>query len=228
MRQFLNETLQIPDPSDYTNTDFKPFVVGRSNPLADKINPSLLKDVDTAAKKANVKVSITTAVSGHDKGSRHEKGLAVDIAMINGQGYGSEKAAKQKGIYDDIIRFVSELEKLGYTKNSESGNDKAVLTFGFPNHHHHVHVSRNSDTGVSDSNGNVTTNPKPDSQETPNSGETPDSRENYDNIDFNTSSDSDNVIQKFLNPLLSTLGFKEGEETTNKLVEDIQRIKNLL
>ncbi len=222
MRRFLSETLQIPDPSDYTNTDFKPFVVGRSNPLADKINPSLLKDVDTAAKKANVKVSITTAVSGHDKGSRHEKGLAVDIAMINGQGYGSEKSAKQKGIYDDIMRFVSELEKLGYTKNSESGNDKAVLTFGFPNHHHHVHVSRNSDTGVSDSNGNVTTNPKPDSQETPDSGE------NYNNIDFDSPSKSDSVIQGFLNPLLSTLGFKEGEEPTNKLVENIQRIKNLL
>jgi hypothetical protein len=222
MRRFLSETLQIPDPSDYTNTDFKPFVVGRSNPLADKINPSLLKDVDTAAKKANVKVSITTAVSGHDKGSRHEKGLAVDIAMINGQGYGSEKSAKQKGIYDDIMRFVSELENLGYTKNSESGNDKAVLTFGFPNHHHHVHVSRNSDTGVSDSNGNVTTNPKPESQETPDSGE------NYDNIDFDSSSESNNVIQSFLNPLLSTLGFKEGEEPTNKIVENIQRIKELL
>lgn len=222
MRQFLNETLQTPDPSDYTNTDFKPFVVGRSNPLADKINPSLLKDVDTAAKKANVKVSITTAVSGHDKGSRHEKGLAVDIAMINGQGYGSEKAAKQKGIYDDIMRFVSELESLGYVKNSESGNDKAVLTFGFPNHHHHVHVSRNSDTGVSDSNGKVSPEVKPDSQKTPDSGE------NYDNIDFESSSESNNVIQSFLNPLLNTLGFKEGEEPTNKLVEDIKRIKNLL
>ena len=197
-------------------------MVGRSNPLADKINPSLLKDVDTAAKKANVKVSITTAVSGHDKGSRHEKGLAVDIAMINGQGYGSEKAAKQKGIYDDIMRFVSELERLGYVKNSESGNDKAVLTFGFPNHHHHVHVSRNSDTGVSDSNGKVSPEVKPDSQKTPDSGE------NYDNIDFESSSESNNVIQSFLNPLLNTLGFKEGEEPTNKLVEDIKRIKNLL
>jgi hypothetical protein len=222
MRRFLNETLQTPNPSDYTNTDFKPFVVGRSNPLADKINPSLLKDVDTAAKKANVKVSITTAVSGHDKGSRHEKGLAVDIAMVNGQGFGSEKAAKQKGIYDDIMRFVSELESLGYVKNSESGNDKAVLTFGFPNHHHHVHVSRNSDTGVSDSNGKVSPEVKPDSQETP------DSKENYDNIDFDSSSESDNIIQGFLNPMLSSLGFKEGEEPTNKLVEDIQRIKNLL
>jgi hypothetical protein len=181
-----------------------------------------LKDVDTAAKKANVKVSITTAVSGHDKGSRHEKGLAVDIAMVNGQGFGSEKAAKQKGIYDDIMRFVSELESLGYVKNSESGNDKAVLTFGFPNHHHHVHVSRNSDTGVSDSNGKVSPEVKPDSQKTPDSGE------NYDNIDFESSSESNNVIQSFLNPLLNTLGFKEGEEPTNKLVEDIKRIKNLL
>jgi hypothetical protein len=190
--------------------------------LADKINPSLLKDVDTAAKKANVKVSITTAVSGHEKGSRHEKGLAVDIAMINGQGYGSEKAAKQKGIYDDIMRFVSELEKLGYIKNSESGNDKAVLTFGFPNHHHHVHVSRNSDTGVSDSNGKVSPDVNPDSQETPDSGE------NYDNIDFDDTDKMTGTINSFLKPMLGSFGFNEGEESTSKLVENINRIKNLL
>jgi len=31
---------------------------------------------------ANVKVDITTIVSGHRKGTRHEKGQAVDIARF--------------------------------------------------------------------------------------------------------------------------------------------------
>ena len=40
------------------------------------------------------------------------------------------------------MRFVSELERMGYKKNTgESGNSKVVLTFGFKNHHHHIHVS---------------------------------------------------------------------------------------
>jgi hypothetical protein len=46
--------------------------------------------------------------------------------------------------------------------------------------------------------------------------------------DSNDSSQSNDVIQKFLSPLLGSLGFKEGEEPTNKLIEDIKRIKNLL
>ena len=147
MKKNLKEAPEKVDPSIYSNTDFKPFVVGDSNPLADKINPSLLKDVDIAAKKAGIDVSITTAVSGHGKGSRHETGHAVDIAMVNGKGFQSEKDAQKKGIYDGMMRFVRELENMGYIKNSESGNDKAVLTFGFPGHHHHIHVSRKSDDG---------------------------------------------------------------------------------
>ncbi len=161
MRKRLHEAPESVDPSLYDNTDFKGHIVGNSDPLSDKINPSLLKDVDEAAKNANVKVSITTAVSGHGKGSRHETGHAVDIAMVNGKGFSGEKDAVNKGIYDDINRFVSELQRMGYIKNSESGNDIAVLTFGFPGHHHHVHVSRKSDDGVSD-----TTNSTEDSKET--------------------------------------------------------------
>jgi len=145
-RLTIKEAPQSVNPSDYTNTNFKSYVVGNSNPLADKINLSLLKDVDLAAKNANVKVSITTAVSGHRKGSRHDSGHAVDIAMVNGLGFSSENDANKKGILDDIRRFVDELVKLGYTKNVESGNDKAVLTFGFPHHHHHIHVSRKSES----------------------------------------------------------------------------------
>jgi lysophospholipase L1-like esterase len=145
----LNEEPKLVDPSKYTNIDFKDGVVGNSKPSKDKINPSLLSDVDIAAGIAGTKASITTAVSGHDTGTRHEAGLAVDVAMFDGKGYGSKEDAKKKGIYDKIERFVRALESMGYKINSERGNDKAVLWFGFKNHDHHVHISRRSDDGSS-------------------------------------------------------------------------------
>ena len=78
--------------------------------------------------------------------------------MVNGKGFGSMSDAKKNGIYDDINKFVDELVKMGYKKNTESGNDKAVLTFGFPNHDNHVHVSRVSDSGTSTSDNSTPTN----------------------------------------------------------------------
>jgi len=123
----------------YDNVDFKDRVVGSSTPSKDNINVSLLQDIQTAAKEAGVKVDITTAVSGHDKGTRHESGNAVDIAMINGKAVSSSNRA-------DADKFVDALVSMGYTKNVESGNEKAVLTFGFPGHDNHVHVSNKGNT----------------------------------------------------------------------------------
>jgi hypothetical protein len=124
---------------NYSNVDFKDGVVGNSRPSKDEINVSLLQDIQTAAKIANLKVDITTAVSGHDTGTRHESGNAVDIAIINGKAVSLANRA-------DADKLVNELIRLGYTKNSESGNDKAVLTFGFKGHDNHVHVSKKSNT----------------------------------------------------------------------------------
>ena len=157
MKKNFNEDVQAVNPSLYKNTDFKDKVVGSSTPTKDLINPSLLADVDKAATQAGIKVSVTTAVSGHDKGSRHEQGNAVDIAMVNGKGFsGGEQQAKSLGIYDGIMKFVNELVNMGYIKNQESGNDKAVLTFGFPGHDNHIHISRKSGGGVSTSTGTST------------------------------------------------------------------------
>ncbi len=152
MKKNINEDIQAVNPSLYKNTDFRDGVVGKSKPSKDLINPSLLADVDKAATLAGVKVSVTTAVSGHKPKGRHPQGNAVDIAMVNGKGFSSMGDAKSRGIYDAIIKFVDELVKMGYTKNSESGNDKAVLTFGFKDHDNHVHVSRKSGGGVSSTN----------------------------------------------------------------------------
>ena len=149
MKKNINEAPVKVNPLLYSNTKFEDYVVGSSAPSKDKINPSLLSDINKAAKSANINVSITTAVSGHDRGSRHEVGNAVDIAKINGIGILSLENAKKMGIYDKINNFVNELVKMGYVKNSESGNDKAVLTFGFKGHDNHVHVSRNSDGDTS-------------------------------------------------------------------------------
>jgi hypothetical protein len=133
---------QIVDPSIYKSINFKN--IGLGNPLSDKINPSLLMDIDSAAQIAGTMASVTTAVSGHDTGTRHESGLAVDLAMFDGLGYGSKEDAKNKKIYDKIEKFVNALEDMGYIINRESGNDKAVLWFGFAGHNNHVHVSRKS------------------------------------------------------------------------------------
>jgi hypothetical protein len=148
-KNILNEAPQSVDTSKYNNINFKDKVVGNGTPSKDKINPSLLVDIDKAAGIAGTKASITTAVTGHKKGTRHESGLAVDIAMFDGKGYSGVDSAKKLGIYDKIVKFVNALEDMGYKVNSERGNDKAVLWFGFPNHHHHVHVSRKSDDGSS-------------------------------------------------------------------------------
>jgi hypothetical protein len=136
----------------YSNVNFKDGVVGNSKPSKDNINLSLLQDIQTAAKNANLNVDITTAVSGHDTGTRHESGNAVDIAMINGKAVSLANRA-------DADKLVNELIRLGYTKNVESGNDKAVLTFGFKGHDNHVHVSKKSGASSSSNTGTGTETP---------------------------------------------------------------------
>jgi hypothetical protein len=151
MRFRINESTVS---SGFANVMFGDNIVGSSTPSKDKINQDLLKDVSDAAKKVGIEVTITTAVSGHKRGTRHETGNAVDIAIVNGKGFSSESDAKKKEIHDDIVKFVDALVSMGYKKNSEKGFDKAVLTFGFKNHNHHVHVSRkaigNSKPKISD------------------------------------------------------------------------------
>jgi biotin carboxyl carrier protein len=123
----------------YDNVDFKS--IGDGNPSSDNINTTLLRDIQVAAKSVGLKVDITTAVSGHGKktksgnASRHPSGNAVDITIINGKSVSPSNRA-------DADKLVSALVSMGYTKNAEgSSNPKSVLTFGFPNHDNHVHIS---------------------------------------------------------------------------------------
>lgn len=123
-------------PSEFSNISFTNIGIGDPAGDVQKINRNLLLDINNAAIAAgNLKVSITTAISGHTSTpSRHNAGQAVDIAIINGKAVSYANRA-------DADALVAQLKNLGYQFNSESGNAKAVLTFGFPKHDNHVHVS---------------------------------------------------------------------------------------
>lgn len=220
MRIYLIEEPQPVDTSKYKDIDFKDRVVGSSTPTKDKINPSLLADVDKAAKIAGTKASVTTAVSGHKPGSRHGKGLAVDLAMFDGKGYQSKKDAEQKGIYSKIEKFVNALKGMGYRVNMEVGNDKAVLWFGFPNHHHHVHVSRKSDDGASSSS----------SSDTEVTTTTTTSPSVIASTDKSTDSSSKGLFDLNTIGLLSSIGrMSESKKirSMNKLLTEIEKINTI-
>jgi len=134
-------------PSTYSNIAFN------SKTINDPINPNLLKDINTAAAMTGLKVTITTAVTGHGSTtksgnvSRHTTGDGVDIAIINGIGSGgATNATNGNPVFREYgNKLRSALVSLGYVPNIESGNPKAVLwqsNAGGVNHFNHLHVSR--------------------------------------------------------------------------------------
>jgi hypothetical protein len=200
-RNILKEASDV-----YSNVDFKDGVVGKSAPSKDNINISLLQDIQTAAKNANLNVDITTAVSGHKPGTRHETGNAVDIAKINGK-------AVSRSNRGDADKLVGELVKLGYVKNvAESGNDKVVLTFGMKDHDNHVHVSKKSNTPSTSSTDSSKTNTETSSPE------------------------GDSYLSSMASNIAKTIVGKDSKGEYNTfnvldiagLKEDIDRIKELL
>lgn len=138
----LLEDFVMPKDVSYSNIEFT------DNSKSDKVNRALLDDINKAAKQAGIKARVGTITKNHPslksgKDSRHPSGMAVDIDMVNG------KPVSQK-IKDVVDNFVRELEKLGYNKNVERGFDKSVLTFGFPDHDNHVHVSNRTEEASSE------------------------------------------------------------------------------
>jgi hypothetical protein len=149
--------------------DTYPSITFANRTKNDRLPKNLLDDIESAAVFAGITVQIDWARTDHEKYtksgniSRHWDGYAVDISHVNGQGWSSKSNAKKKGIYDGIEKFVSYLKAKGYKINSESGNDKAVLYFGFPAHNDHLHVSNKSgqpSPSVDDSDVEITTQGK--------------------------------------------------------------------
>jgi hypothetical protein len=188
----------------YSNIDFQR--IGHGDPANDDIDTALLQDVQNAAKNANVTVSITTAISGHNSTtnsgnpSRHPTGDAVDIAIINGK-------AVSPSNRKDADNFVNSLVSMGYVKNQEnSSTPKSVLTFGFPDHDNHVHVSNK--TGQSSSNGS--------SGSSGTGGSSGSSGSSGTSGDISTSDDearrerNRKFVSLVATPILQSLGINEG------------------
>lgn len=141
----LLEDFVMPKNVSYPNIEFS------DKSKSDKVSRALLDDINKAARQANVQLQVGTITTEHPslktgKNSRHPSGMAVDIPKINGK-------AVSLNIKALVDNFVRELEKLGYNKNVERGFDKSVLTFGFPNHDDHVHVSNRTDKAASSEEG---------------------------------------------------------------------------
>jgi hypothetical protein len=203
----LYETVSKVNSSLYTNLAFPTGVTVGASPGTDSIDDALLKDIDTASKAAGLKVSITTAVSGHKETtksgnkSRHSTGNAVDIAMINGVAITKETGDK----------LVAELKKMGYdTSGSESGKEKSVL-WQVADHYNHVHVSNNSGSAS-------TTNTSSTDTSTP-------AKSSSD--DFGTV--AQNIQNGILGSLTSAAGMKESVSLKEqRLIKNIEKIKKLL
>jgi hypothetical protein len=120
----------------------------------DSVNKPLLDDLNTASKAAGITATITTASSGHSaktvtgNASRHPQQTAVDISILNGVGSGgASNSANGSAEFRALGNKLKDaLVSMGYTLNSESGNNKAVLwqTDKGGNHFNHLHVSNNS------------------------------------------------------------------------------------
>jgi hypothetical protein len=155
----LLEVMIKPGESNYySNMSFADRTKG------DEINKALLDDIQTAAERVGVKVTVDFAKTGHSKNSksgnvsRHYRNSAVDIDFINGKPVSPENK-------EVVNKFVDALIAMGYNKNAEGeSNPKAVLTFGFPGHDDHVHVSNLTDVASE----------TPDTVQTPSPEETSD------------------------------------------------------
>ena len=195
----LIEAIEKVDTSKYSNIKWE----GAAS--SDKINSSLLAEINAAANAADIMVTITTANTGHrdmtSSGypSRHKTGEAVDISKINDTSWSSKKDAQSKNILSQIESFVGKLSSAGYKVNSESGNIKSVLYFGFPEHNDHIHVSSQSDDIFTDL-----------------STDTSSSRQDF----------GQNFVVDLISKAAETMGLTESKQ--NRVIQNIEKIKNLL
>ena len=156
-KNIINEELNLVklNTTSYSNLKFDSD--GTQN---DSVNKPLLDDINAAAKSVGIVATITTAKTGHNrttKGSnnvsRHMNGTGVDVAILDGVGSGGASNSKN-GLpkFRELgFKLKDALVSMGYTWNTESGKDKAVLwqTDMGGNHYNHLHISNR--TGQSSS-----------------------------------------------------------------------------
>ena len=201
----LLEELGSIDTTSYPNIKFE------GSTSSDKVNLTLLKDVNRAANASGIKVTISSIVTGHrtttssGNVSRHTTGEAVDISKVNGNRWSSKSDAESKKILTGIESFVSNLKESGYEVNEESENSKSILYFGFPEHENHIHISNkigsSSETELPDDGS--------ESEE--------ESSSNYAR---------DYLIKSISGLVKPMFGLNESKE--KRIIQNIDKIKNLL
>ena len=192
----------------------------------DEVNDALLQDLQTAGKKANIVLKITSAKSDHSVNtkdgnkSRHGFQTAVDIATLDGKSdyKASNSTNGDKEFRENGYKVKDVLVSMGYNWNAEKGHTKAVLwqTNTGGNHYNHLHVSNK--TGQSS---DVDPNFKLDSD---------DSKSDEKKLDDKTGfldKMSPEERKKFNINLLSLLGMGESKNGEEVLRETI-RIKELM
>ena len=156
-KNIINEDFNLVKLSSTSYSNLKYDKDGTQN---DSVNKPLLDDINSAAKSVGVVATITTAKTGHNrtvKGSknisRHMNGTGVDVAILDGIGSGgaSNSTNGLEKFRNLGFKLKNALVSMGYTWNTERGNDKAVLwhTNTGGNHYNHLHISNK--TGVSSS-----------------------------------------------------------------------------
>ena len=156
-KNIINEDYNLVKLSSTGYSNLKYDKDGTQN---DSVNKPLLDDINSAAKSVGIVATITTAKTGHHrtvKGSksisRHMNGTGVDVAILDGVGSGgASNATNGLAKFRELgFKLKDALVSMGYTWNTESGKDKAVLwhTNIGGNHYNHLHISNR--TGQSSS-----------------------------------------------------------------------------
>ena len=169
-----------------------------SDSSQDEVSKTLLLDINLAARKAGVKVTVTSITSGHrtttssDNLSRHVNGNAVDISLIDNISYKSNPN-RFKTLGDKLYK---ELKNLGYdSSGSETGQDKSVI-WQTDGHKNHIHVSIKDDKVEPSVGKEVGTSYR------------------------------DKAKDMITNLLIKTMGMNESKQ--ERILKDIEKIKNLL
>jgi hypothetical protein len=147
-KNIINEGLSLVKLNSTNYSNLKYDMDGTKN---DSVNKPLLDDINAAAKSVGIVATITTAKTGHSRltksknVSRHMNGTGVDVSILDGIGSGKATNATNGSTKFKNLGFKLKdaLVSMGYTWNTERGNDKAVLwhTNTGGNHYNHLHIS---------------------------------------------------------------------------------------
>lgn len=214
-KNFIKEDLNLVKLSDTGYSNAKYDTDGTQN---DSVNKPLLDDIHAAAKSVGIVATITTAKTGHNQNvkgssniSRHMNGTGVDVAILNGIGAGGATNANNGNAQFRELGFKLKdaLVSMGYTWNTESGNDKAVLwqTNTGGNHFNHLHISNRSgqSSGAPTTSSSTSTTPT-----TPTTTETSGSTTPLD-----ISGGAGAFARKLGGQILTAMGIKESFDATS-------------